>query len=133
MIEPPVAIGIHLCDRVIVEEGTGSVSLIGVFSTIRSVEFPMLFPARSLVYCALTNGDGDANIELVLTHLETNDEVHTADRRVFFSDRFEEVHVIFELDDWIIPSPGTYVFAILSDGEWVGQRRFQVILGDDDQ
>lgn len=62
MIEPPIAIGLHLCERIIVEEGTQAISIIGMFSIARCAEFPTLFPGRSYAYAALTNGFGNVKL-----------------------------------------------------------------------
>jgi hypothetical protein len=57
MASRPVAIGMTLCDYVIVEEKTKKVSLIGAFTGMRVSRFPS-DPSPFSVYAALTDGLG---------------------------------------------------------------------------
>ena len=69
MIPPPVALG--LCEKAIVEEGTKNLTLVNTFTTMFVDGFPSP-PQRFAAYAALTDGLGNATIQLGLTHLETD-------------------------------------------------------------
>jgi hypothetical protein len=61
MVPPPIALGLTLCDYVIVEEGTKKVSLIGTFTGIAVDHFPAV-PQPFSVFSALIDGLGDATM-----------------------------------------------------------------------
>ncbi|MCP4245436.1 MAG: hypothetical protein GY778_00150 [bacterium] len=53
----PDVIALIVCDQIITDRLSGKQSLIGMFSTIHSVRFPVVHPQLS-VYVALTDGRG---------------------------------------------------------------------------
>ncbi|HVS36892.1 MAG TPA: hypothetical protein VMS17_15135 [Gemmataceae bacterium] len=75
MVQPPRAIGLFLCDQVIIERGTQKASLIGCFAGRAVTAFPSE-PQKFDVFAALTDGLGDVTIDLTATHLETDQEVY---------------------------------------------------------
>jgi hypothetical protein len=125
MVPQPIALGLTLCDYVIVEEGTKKVSLIGGFSGIRAAEFPFV-PLPFCVYAPLTGGQGEAAAELTVTSLETEDEIYSLQRTVRFPDRFTEVRVLYRLTAVQFPEAGIYMFTLLLDGDWIAHRRVRV-------
>lgn len=128
MVPTPVALGLTLCDYVIVEDGTKRVSLIGTLTKITGGSFPHLAP-QFFVFAALMDGLGDATVDVIATRLDTNERIYARQRRVHFSDRLRELHVIFRVADCRFPAPGVYQFTMLVDGEWVAQRRIHVVAG----
>jgi hypothetical protein len=128
MTPRPVALGLALCDHVIVERGTDKVSLIGQFSTIRLAAFPGV-PLPFCVYCSLTGSAGDGTVRLEVVELESLAIVQEIDRPIRLRDRLEELRRIFRLSECRFPHPGSYDFQLLVDGEWIAQRRIRVIEG----
>jgi hypothetical protein len=125
MIPAPLALGMTVCDYVIVEQNTRKVSLIGSFSGIRGESFPLV-PLPFCVYSSLIGGLGEASIELTVTHLESDREVLALQRSTNFPSRFTEVQVIFRVASCQFPEPGSYQFTLLVDGEWVAHRRVRL-------
>jgi hypothetical protein len=125
MIPPPSAIGLTLCDYVILEEGTRKISLVGSFTGLQVLGFPSV-PQRFSVFAVLTDGMGDGTIELAVTQLETDQEIYSVRRSVHFPDRFMEVRVLFRVGQCSFPVPGTYLFTLLVDGDWIAHRRLRV-------
>jgi hypothetical protein len=125
MVSPPVAIGLTLCDYALVEEGTKKVSLVGIFSGIRTTGFPSA-PRTICVFAAFTDGLGEAIMDLSISRLETDEELYTNQQPVHFPDRFQEVRVRFRVHEFSFPAPGAYLFSLLADGEMVAQRRVTV-------
>lgn len=121
----PVAIGLMLCDYVLVEERTRKVSLIGTFSGLGMERFPMAAPPFC-VYALLTDGEGRMPMDLVVSHLETDQHIATYRGQVAFPDRLTDVNYLVRLRDCRFPEAGTYQFTLLADGEWVAQRRPRV-------
>ena len=69
MVPAPVAVGLSICEKVIVEEGTKNVSLISTFRRLRLRGFP----ARSRPFCVfatLLDGEGNGTINLEITDWE---------------------------------------------------------------
>ena len=130
MTPPPVAFGLILCDLVIVEEGTRKASLIGTFLGLRARRFPATAQPFS-VFAVLTDGLGDATMELTVTHADTNAVVFRRQDRLHFADKLAQVRYHARLLDCRFPAPGSYQFTLLADGEWVAQQRLHVHLVED--
>ena len=76
MVPTPIALGLTLCERVMVEEGTRQVSLIGTFNGLRRTAFPFV-PPPFYVFATLTGSAGNAEIELTVRAVSTDDEVYS--------------------------------------------------------
>lgn len=124
MVPMPLALTLNVCDYVLVEETTRNVSLIGSFSRIQAATFPFIRPF--CVYAAYTGGQGEAEVELNITHLESDEGVYSLQRRVRFPDRLAEVRILFRVFECEFPDAGSYLFTLLIDGEWTAHRRIHV-------
>jgi hypothetical protein len=122
----PVVLGLIVCEKAIVEEGTKNVTLVSTYSRLVVEEFPSR-PQKFVVHSLLTEGLGECTIDLLVRKLETDEEVYHATLPVRFPDRLMEVCVLFRVSRCVFPSPGTYEFALLLDGEWLAQRRIQLV------
>jgi len=122
-----VALGLTLCDYVIVEEKTKKVSLIGCFTGIAANHFPAAVQPFS-VFAVLTDGLGDATIKLSVSRLDTQEEVLTRQMAYRFPDRLVEVRVHFRITQAVLPDPGWYQCTLFVDGQWVAHRRVNVYL-----
>ena len=131
MVPPPIALGLMLCEKVIVEEGTKNVTLVNTFTKLRVEGFPSL-PQHFAVYAALTAGLGQATMTLAITHLETDEEVYTYHGTVPFPDRLAEVRTLIRVNGGSFPAPGKYQLTLLIDGDWIAHRHLQVV-GKEDQ
>jgi len=127
MVPRPVALGLTLCDYLVIEEGTRKVSLVGVLTKLTAEHFPYV-PPPFFVHAALTDGLGAATIDLVATRLDTGEEIGLRRRTVRFVNRLGELHVVFRINDWSFPVAGSYQITLLVDREWVAQRRIRILL-----
>jgi len=130
MNPPPIVLGLTLCEKVIIEEGTKNVTIVSTFTKLLVYEFPSL-PQKFSVYTVLTEGLGHGIIDLVVRSLETNELVYQAQLPVRFTDRLLELRVLFRVRSCVFPSPGAYELTLLLDGEWLAQRRLQVVERED--
>jgi hypothetical protein len=121
MFPTPLSLGLTICDYAMVEEGSRKVSMIGTIRRMTANEFPFHAP-RFHVCAALTDGEGSANIELVIVDLETNEDVYIRTRSVVFPGRLRELYVLFRIDNCIFPEEGHYEVTLFVDGELVAQR-----------
>jgi len=122
----PVVLGLTICEKALVEEGTKNVSLISTFTKIVVGEFPSL-PQRFVLYTVLTGGLGDGTMDLVIRHLETNREIYTNRFQVHFSDRVAEVRLLVRVKRCSFPFPEEYLLTLILDGEWLAHRRLRVV------
>ena len=65
----PDVLALILCDQIITDRITGKQSLIGMFSTINSFQFPVVQPQLS-VYVALTDGRGKTPLTIRIVDSE---------------------------------------------------------------
>jgi hypothetical protein len=122
MMPRPVALGLTLCEKVIVEERTKSVSLIGTFRKVRGRTFPLRMLPFDVV-ATLTGSQGEGEVSLTVTDLRTGEERPVLTERIVFSDRFAEIQKALRLTRFVFPGPGDYMFTLLVDDDWVAQRR----------
>jgi hypothetical protein len=126
MTPPPIVLGLTICEKVIIEEGTKNVTLVSTFTKFTVEEFPSR-SHRVAVYTVLTDGLGDATMDLWLARQDTGEVIQRLRGQIHFPDRLAEVRVLFRLNDCSFPAPGEYQFTLLADGEWLAQRQLQVI------
>ena len=125
MVPTPLSVGLTLCQSRIIEERTRNLTLVGTFLGFRASDFPFT-PTPFHVVSSLIGGQGEGELGLTITHLETDDELFALYRRLTFPDRLTAVRVAFRLSTCVFPEAGTYVMTLLMDGEWVAQLRFEV-------
>jgi hypothetical protein len=125
MFPTPVVLGLTVCEKAIIEQGTQNVTLVSSFTRLVVEEVPSP-PQRFSVYAVLTEGLGDATIVLTVTNLETDEEVDRIERNLRFPDRLAEVRLLFQIRQCPFPVEGTYQITLLLDGEWLSERRLQV-------
>jgi hypothetical protein len=121
MVPKPIALGLTLCEKVIVEEGTKNVTLVNIFTKMYVEEFPSP-PQRFAAFAMLKGGQGDGIIQIAITHLENDEEVYTLQNVVHFPDRLVEVRVLFRMSDVAFPAPSRYQVTLLIDGDWIAHR-----------
>jgi hypothetical protein len=129
MIQQPVAVGLAICEQVIVEEGTRNVTLVNCFNILRLRELPSV-ASRLVVHAALTDGLGDGRVSLVVNRLDTFEEIYARHARVSFTNPLQEVRLLFRPRKCSFPVPGWYQASLLVDGEFVAQQAFRVLVAE---
>jgi hypothetical protein len=122
--ENPVAIGLMLCDQVIVDKDTNKVSPIGIFTGLAVDDFSE--PRRFSAFAALTNGRGQTAVELNVFQLANGDQIHTSAYQLSFPDPLVVVNLNLRLKRIRFPAPGWYDFVLRANGEHIAQRRIRV-------
>jgi hypothetical protein len=130
MSQRPVAIGLLVCEQVIVEENTGNVTLVNCFRRRKVAGFPA-DPFPFVVFAILTDGSGQITLEVRIERLDTLDEVYQVSHTIRFPDPLQEVRCVIRLRDCSFPVAGPYQVTLLADNEPIAQRRI-VLLEEND-
>ena len=126
MVPPPIVLGLTVCEKAIVEEGTRNVTLVSTFTKLLVDEFPTS-PQKFSVYVVLTEGHGNGIINVVISSLETNREVHQTRGPIHFPDQLMEMRLLFNVTNCVFPAPGAYQLMLVLDGECLALRRIHVL------
>jgi hypothetical protein len=130
MLQRPNAVGLTLCEQVIIAEKTRNVTLVNGGNRLRCKIFPSS-PQRLVVYVVLTDGLGLAKMSLVMSRLDTLEDVFEKRWAMRFVDPLREVRLVLRLPVLCFPAPVRYQFALLAEGELVAQCVLQVLAEED--
>jgi hypothetical protein len=125
IIQRPGVIGLLLCDQVLFEQGTQKPTLVGIFTGIAVSQFPSP-PHRFDVFAGLTDGVGSGILDLVVTHLDTDQEIAAESMELSFPDPLRVINFRFRFRQLSFSVAGVYQFSLLMEGEQLAQRRIQV-------
>jgi hypothetical protein len=126
MIPKPIALGMTIREKVIVEERTKNVTLVSCFTRLIVEDFPSP-PQRFTLFAALKGGLGNGIMEVVGTRLDTDETIYVRQVLIQFPNRLMEVRFIFRVTDCSFPEVGIYHFTLLIDGEWLAQHELHVV------
>lgn len=125
MTTVPVARGLILCESSWADDFAGRVTLTDCFTDLAVRSFPS--PPRTFWVAAfLSDGMGTLPAGVVVTHLETWQEVYRRRHGVSFRNRLEVVPFRQQVDGLAFPGPGSYEVALLVAGEPVAAATFTV-------
>ena len=122
MAKLPVAIGLSLCEQVVIEDKTHNVTLVNCF-TERTVEQFPTDPIPFVAFALLTDGHGEVTLDVAVERLDTMEDVYRKSVRRRFSDPLRAVSCIFRVRLCSFPGPGPYQVTLLAGGEFLAQRR----------
>ena len=105
MVPLPTVLGLIVCEKAIVEEGTKNVSLLSTFERLNVERVPST-PRPFVIFATLTDGQGDGTISVVVTHLETDEVVRVFRGPIHFPNRLTEVRILFRVNGLSFPVPG---------------------------
>jgi hypothetical protein len=131
MIQKPVAIGLFLCDQVVIAEATRHVTPVNCF-TMRRVEGLPSDPSPFVVFAILTDGLGETQLEVAIQRLDNLEEVYRRGAPFHFADPLQEVRCLFRVRDCSFPIPGYYEARLFADNESIAQRKFRILLSEDE-
>jgi hypothetical protein len=123
----PILKAMLLCDLTIVEKDTHKRSLVGIFDSIRSKQFPSAHPSLS-VYVQFREIEGAFDFLLELYDLEEGKVLHKAVIEKFrVQDKSRDCELVFNLMSIRFEHPGDYEFRIYADDFIFGQKSFKVM------
>jgi hypothetical protein len=125
MNQKPVAIGLLLCEQVIIEEKTRNVTPVNCFSQRMVDGFPSE-PFPFVAFAILTDGVGEVRLEMAVQRLDTLDEVYQRTVTARFPHPLREVRCVFRVRNCSFPVSGAYQVMILADDELLAQKRLVI-------
>lgn len=124
--EKPIGIAIIVCERVITEAKTNNKTIVSTFNQIIAAKFPCVH-GMVCAFVSLTNGSGQKQVELILRRQSDSAEMLKAGGPVVFENPNHVIEMIFNLKNCPFTEPGLYAFEVQVDGEFIFDRRFNVI------
>ncbi len=121
----PVPLAIVICDQIIEDRLTGKKTLVGVFNSIASRQFPCSHASMS-VFVSLTDGHGKYECMLVCREESSEQPILQTQGPVEFADPTVVVEMHFALQGVTFPRPGLYSFEFYAEEELVVERKFNV-------
>jgi hypothetical protein len=126
MIPRPIALGLTICEKAIVEERTRNLTLVSCFTKLIVEDFPSP-PQRFALFAVLTDGLGNGKIDLVVTRVDNDREVYNLQYPVYFRNRREELRLVLRINQCSFPEPGKYQITLFVDGDWIAHRELNVV------
>jgi hypothetical protein len=126
MIQRPTAVGLILCQQVIVEEQTRNMTLVNSFGRLRVDAFPSP-PQRFTVHAILTDGLGRITLSLVIARLDTLEAVYTRSWKTAWTNPWREIRLLMRVNSCSFPVAGPYQVSLLANDELVTQGTFNVL------
>jgi hypothetical protein len=111
----PIAIGMVLCEQMIVEEGTHNVTPVNCFNIREVADLPAQATFFALAW--LANGKGEMLAELLVERLDNLDETFRVDRKLVFPDRLLDMRFAARIRDCYLPVRGRAISSII-DCRW---------------
>ncbi len=121
----PVLLAMIVSDKIIHEEETKKISLIGLFSTIHAKSFPCVHD-KMHIYIALTDYAGSAKCELTFSDDTGQQIAHLPPQNLNFPEKLAIVEITFGINNLPLPKEGIYHFDLFIDGQPIGHRKFVV-------
>ena len=126
MAKLPVAVGLSLCEQVVIEDKTHNMTLVNCFSHRTLDNFPSETPFT--VFALLTGGFGEMPLDVVVQELDDFDEIYRISLPARFASPLRTLRCTGRVRDCSFPQPGHYLVSLLAGGEIVAQRKLQLLL-----
>src|SRR5262245_41988055 len=118
-----------ICDDSIREEGSRKVSLIGIFSDIWALQFPVVHGSLC-VYVNLGDSEGKYRLRLELVRVDDMRTIGRGEGQAESNDRMKPTEIVFELKGLVFERPGKYEFVLHANDRMVGRKSFGVLRSD---
>ena len=123
----PVINAVLICDLAIREEGTGKVSLIGIFEEIRAPRLPVQHP-RLCLYAKLSDAEGTYRLRLDIVRLEDMRAIGQGVLEATVMDRNKAGEIVFQLLGLVFEAPGRYDFRLYANDRYLGNKTLSVVV-----
>jgi hypothetical protein len=126
MSQRPLAVGLLLCEQVIVDDHTKRLTPVNCFSKW-VIEGPLEEPQAFYAVALLTSGHGSMPAALWIERLDNGDIVFLREFKVRFEDPLEQYRLMLRLRRVEFPGAGGYQASLWMDGESIAVARFSVV------
>ena len=126
MIQRPNAVGLILCQQVIVEEKTRNMTLVNSFVDLVVNEFPSS-PQQFTVFVVLTDGLGDMTLTLEIAPLDTLETIYVRSWLSSWKNPLRAARLMARVGSCSFPAPGQYQVSLLAENDLITQGVFNVI------
>ncbi len=123
----PDVLSLAICDQIITDRATGKQSLIGMFSTIHALRFPVNHPQLS-VHLSLTDGRGRTPLTICI--VDADDErppIVRGEGIVDFKNPRAIANLSLQFHGLRFPQPGEYRVQILCEGALLREARLHLL------
>lgn len=127
-IVPPTLVSLLVCDQVIDDRLSNKKSAIGLFNTVVVPSVPTRLHQLA-VMATLTEISGRTPLQLRLIRDGDNHVLMKTNGHVDAPNPLAMVDLVFAMQGVPISQTGQYAFELLNEGELLGRRRFQVLIG----
>jgi hypothetical protein len=127
-IAAPTLVSLLICDQVIDDRLSNKKSAIGLFNTVLVPSLPTRIHQLA-VMATLTEITGRTPLQLRLMRDEDNSILMQTRGHVDAPNPLAMVDLVFAMQGVPIAKAGQYAFELLSQGDLLGRRRFQVRVG----
>ncbi len=128
----PIFNAMLICDHAIREEGSGKISLIGIFEQIHVPSLPAGHASLS-VYAKVTDAQGEYDLSLDLVRLEDLMVIGHGEAHATVANRLAPMEFLFNLAWLLFERAGEYEFRLSANGRYVASKSFRVILSNQPQ
>jgi hypothetical protein len=127
-VAPPTLVSLLVCDQVIDDRLSKKKSAIGLFNAVVVPSVPTRLHQLA-VMATLTEISGRTPLQLRLMRDEDNRVLMKTNGHVDAPNPLAMVDLVFAMQGVPISQTGQYAFELLNEGELLGRRRFQVLIG----
>jgi hypothetical protein len=121
----PSVIAILICDRIIVEAGTGKKSVIGVFGELRGHTLPMVVPIG--FYARLTDAEGKYIFRVDVVYSNESEQIGRLETEpIAVANRLGFVELALNLPPLPFPRFGRYEFQLYGNDVYLGHVTMDV-------
>lgn len=124
-MQRPTALGLFLCDQVILDQYTGRRSLVGMFEALNCRDVPFT-PPPFTAYAALTDGQGQIRLELRVTDIDEEVELAVERLTVELPGPLDTAHVRFRFHRLPFPDAGHYLVELFVEDEPICHRHLVI-------
>ncbi len=121
----PSVVAMLVCDQVIVEQGTGKKSLIGVFENVNAPAFPT--PTRLAIYAKLVDASGHYDFLIRLVNLKDETKVAELKAQANLDPRAPSEFAI-NIIGMVLPEPGKYEFQLYANDTYLHRVTMGAVL-----
>ncbi len=120
----PVAIGLVICEQVIVDVDSHNVTPVNCLSRLRLKDLPGTVTFAVVAW--LADGLGEMRVAIVVKRLDSMQELHRVERRMQFDHPLKDMRFTARIRGCPIPAAGYYEVILSVEGEFVAHRKYEI-------